>query len=208
MQELLIFPYSGTGVEALDCLGDKFKCIGFISDDKNVIGTKQLGIEIFTREALEKFPAALVLAVPGGPESFIKRKSIIDGLNISIDRFATIVHPGAHVSGNASIGKNVLIMAGVVITSNAIIEDNVCVLPNTVIHHDSRMGKYTLIGANTTIPGNIQVGENCYIGASVSIRNGVSIGAKTLIGIGANILHDCLPGSKMVGNPAKNINSL
>ncbi|MCK7470637.1 MAG: hypothetical protein MZU95_07475 [Desulfomicrobium escambiense] len=29
---LLIFPCNGNGLEALDCLGDAFRCIGFIDD--------------------------------------------------------------------------------------------------------------------------------------------------------------------------------
>lgn len=208
MKELLIFPYSGTGIEALDCLGDKFKCIGFVSDDKSMIGLREFGIEIFNREALERFSNALVLAVHGSPISFLKRKIIIDGMHVESVRFATVIHPGAFVSANAQLGNNVLIMAGVVITSNAIIEDNVCVLPNTVIHHDTIIGKYTLVGANTTIAGNVQIGNNCYIGASASIKDGISIGERCLIGIGANIIKNCLPGSKMVGNPAKNLNNL
>lgn len=205
--ELLIFPYSGTAIEALDCLGDKFKCIGFISDDKNVIGTRKYGIEVFDRQALDRFSKASVLAVPGSPLSYLKRKMIIDGLNIDPARFATVVHPGAFVSANAQLGKNVLIMAGVVITSNALIEDDVCVLPNTVIHHDAVIGRYTLVGANTTIAGDVHIGNNCYIGASASIKNGISIGEKCLIGIGANIIRNCQPQSKMVGNPAKDLNN-
>ena len=207
MQQLLIFPYSGTGMEALDCLGDKFKCIGFISDDKTMIGLRKFGLEIFDREALRRFSKADVLAVPGSPESFLKRKMIIEGLNVEPARYATVIHPGAFVSANAQLGKNVLIMAGVVITSNAIIEDNVCILPNAVIHHDTVIGKDTLVGANTTIAGNVQIGSNCYIGASASIKNGVSVGERCLIGMGANIIGNCQPESKMVGNPARNLNN-
>lgn len=206
MRELLIFPYSGTGIEALGCLGDKFTCVGFISDDKNLIGLRKFGIEIFDREALKAFSNASILAVNGSPDSFLKRKIIIDGLNIEPARFTTVVHPGAFVSIHAKVGVNVLIMAGAVITSNAVIEDNICILPNTVIHHDVTIGKYTLVGSNVTIAGNVQIGDNCYIGSSSSIKNGIKIGEKSLIGLGANIIRDCFRESKMVGNPAKNLN--
>ncbi len=206
MENLLIFPFSGTGIEALDCLGDKFKCIGFVTDDQETIGTVKMGIPVYGREAFLNFPTARVIAVPGSPKSFLARETIINGLNLDAQRFTTVIHPKAFVSTNAQVGKNVLIMAGVVITSNAIVKDNICILPNSVIHHDSIIGNYTLIGANVTIAGNVGVGNNCYIGAASSIINGITIGEKSLIGIGSNVIKECPPSSKMVGNPSKNLN--
>ena len=206
MKELLIFPYSGTGIEALDCLGDKFKCIGFVTDEQNAIGTEKMGIPVYSREAFLHFPAAWVIAVPGSPQSFLTREKVINSLDLDADRFATVIHPKAFVSPNAQVGHNVLLMAGVVVTSNAVIKDNICILPNSVIHHDSIIGSYTLIGANVTIAGNVKVGDNCYIGAASSIINGITIGERSIIGIGSNVIKGCLPLSKMVGNPSKNLN--
>jgi acetyltransferase EpsM len=203
MKNVLIFPYSGTAVEAIDCLGDQWNCIGFISDDTKMIGQKKLGIEIFDRQAFHKFQDASVIAIHGSPASFLKRKEILDSLQIKRERFGTIIHPRASVSKNASIGKNVLIMAGVVVTANAIIGDHVVILPNSVVHHDSIIGDLTLIAANVTIAGNVNIGVNCYIGAASSIKNGVTIGDRTLVGIGANVTDSFGGQQKLVGNPAK-----
>lgn len=205
MKEVLIFPYSGTAIEAIDCLSDQWNCIGFISDDDAVISQKKMGIEIFSRQALKKFQNANVIAVHGSPTSFLKRKEIFESLQINGERLGTIIHPGASVSKNASIGKNVLIMAGVVITANAIIGDHVVILPNSVIHHDSVIGDFTLVGANTTIAGNVNIGVNCYIGAASSIKNGIRIGDKTLVGIGANVIDSFGSQQKLIGNPAKSL---
>ena len=205
MKDLLIFPYSGTAMEALDCLGDQWSCIGFISDDSTLIGQKKSGIEIFGREAFKKFYSANIIAVHGSPDSFLQRKEILHSLNIEKERLGTIIHPDASVSKNAIIGKNVLIMAGVIVTANAVIGDHVIVLPNSVIHHDSIIGDYTLIGANSTIAGNVQIGMNSYIGAACSIKNGITLGEKTLVGMGANVIHSFGDQQKLVGNPAKPI---
>lgn len=205
MKDLLIFPFSGTGLEALDCLGNEYNCIGFVTDDQKLIGTEKFGIPILGRNAFSDFPNAQVIAVPGSPVSFLHRVDIIENLNVDKERLATIIHPKASVSSNANIGKNVLIMAGVVITSNAIIKDNVCILPNSVIHHDSIIGAYTLISSNATIAGNVEIGDNCYIGAASSIINGITIGEKSLIGIGSNVIRACSPSSKIAGNPSKNL---
>jgi sugar O-acyltransferase (sialic acid O-acetyltransferase NeuD family) len=205
MKQLLIFPYSATALETLDCLGNEWNCVGFISDDDTKIGKHFHNFPVFDRGALIDYPDAKVITVHGSPSSYRNRQAILDSLLLDEDRLATIIHPGAIVSSFASIGRNVLIMAGVVITANAVIKDHVIILPNTVIHHDSEIGEITLIGANVTIAGNVNVGKNCYIGAASSLKNNIVIGEKTLVGIGANVIKSCVAKSKLVGNPSRNL---
>lgn len=203
MKNLLIFPFNGNGLEALNCLGTEFNFLGFIDDTPEKQGLHPLGFEVFSREALKKHPAALVLAVPGSPTSYSIRKKLIDDLEITEERFATVIHPNASVSPFAKIGKNTLLMAGVVLTSNCIIGNHVCILPNSVVHHDSVVGDYTLIGSNVTVAGNTSIENNCYIGSGTSIINGISIGENTLVGMGTNVIKTIPKHSKIVGNPAR-----
>lgn len=205
MEQLLIFPFNGNGLEALSCLGDKFELIGFVDDTPEKQGDSKYGFKVYSREAFEKFPKAKVLAVPGSPQSYKIRKQIIDGLNISSDRFATVIHPDASISPLSEIGKNVLIMAGVVLTSNCKIGNNVCILPNTVIHHDCVINDNTLIGSGIAIAGSVKIGSNCYIGSGTNIMNGISIGDNSLVGLGTNVIKSLKEDSKVIGNPAKSI---
>ncbi|MFN8237987.1 MAG: acetyltransferase [Chitinophagales bacterium] len=203
MEELLIFPYNGNGLEALDCLGKNFSFIGFVDDTKEKQGTTPTGFSVMDRSAFEKHPNAKVLAVPGSPTSYTIRKQIIDSLGIPQSRFATVIHPRASVSENAQVGINCLIYAGVVITANARVGNHVCVLPNTVIHHDSSIGDYTLIGSNICIAGYTTVGNNCYIGSGSNIINNIQIGDNVLIGMGSNVIKNIENNTKVVGNPAR-----
>lgn len=203
MQDLLIFPYNGNGLEALDCLSDDFNFIGFVDDTKEKQGVNGLGQHIFNRTVFEKYPKAKVLAVPGSPSSFKIRKEIIDGLCLSDERFVNVIHPKAIISKNVVLGKNCLIYAGVVITSNAQIGNHVCILPNTVIHHDSKIGDYTLIGSNICIAGYTTIGNNCYIGSGSNIINNISIGDNVLVGMGSNVIKNVIDNSKIAGNPAR-----
>lgn len=204
-QRLLIFPCNGNGREAIDALGDAHTLVGFIDDTPEKQGIGPYGFPVFGRKALLDFPDAQVLAVPGAPSSYMHRGGIIDGLQIAPARFATVIHPAARVSRFATIGHNVLIMAGVVITSNAIIGNHVCILPNSVVHHDTSVGDWSLIGAGVTIAGGCTIGQNCYIGSGSSIINGISVGLRSLVGQGANVIAPVPPSAKMAGNPARQI---
>jgi sugar O-acyltransferase (sialic acid O-acetyltransferase NeuD family) len=203
MKSLLIFPFNGNGLEALDCLGTEYDFLGFIDDTPEKQGRNKLGFEVFGRDAIKKFPQAKILAVPGSPSSYHLRKNIIDGLDVPDNKYATVIHPRATISKFAHIGINVLIMAGVVVTSNATIGNHVCILPNSVIHHDTVIGEYTLIGANVTVAGHTTVGKSCYIGSGTSVINGIGIGDNSLIGIGSNVITTIPKDVKAVGNPAR-----
>jgi len=201
-KKLVIFPFNGNGIEALDCINfDEYELIGFVDDNP----FKEVnGYPLFSRDILLKYEELYVLAVPGSPSTFRNRKEIISSLNVK--RFVSVIHPKSSIGRNVSIGQNCLIMAGVVLTSNVKLGNHVCVLPNSVLHHDVSIGNYTLIGCNVAVAGGTTIGDSCYIGSGTNIINGVSIGEYALIGLGSNITKLVEGGSKMVGNPARNLN--
>jgi sugar O-acyltransferase (sialic acid O-acetyltransferase NeuD family) len=203
MEKLLIFPFNGNGIEALDCVQGQFEVIGFIDDDPRKQKSKGFSLQVYSREIINKEKDAKILALPGNPLNFRERLKVIFSLQIPDERFATVIHPKATVSPLAHIGKNVLLMAGVVITSNGIISDHVIILPNSVIHHDSVIGTGTLIGSNVLIAGNVSVGENCYIASGSNVINGIAIGNKSILGLGTNLIKSVPENSKVVGNPGK-----
>jgi sugar O-acyltransferase (sialic acid O-acetyltransferase NeuD family) len=202
---LLIFPCNGSGIEALDCLGEAWRCIGFVDDTPEKRGTEKYGIPVYDRSALKDHPEASVLAVLGSPLSYRSRQAAIEGLGVSASRFATVIHPSARVSPLARIGHNVVIMAGVVLTSNCVIGNHVCILPNTVVHHDVTVGDWSLIGSQCSLTGSVTVGVNCYIGSGSKIMNNVTIGDGALVGIGSNVIRNVAPGTRNVGNPARRL---
>lgn len=205
MEKLILFPYNGNALEAVDCLAGQFELLGFIDDQKEKQGIQPNGDKVFSREALAQFPQAKILAVPGSASSYLQRKNIIAGLAVAPERWVTVIHPSARVSKRAQIGRNVLIMAGVVVTSNARIGDHVCILPNTVIHHDVVIEDFVIIGAKVVIAGFSKIEKNCYLGSGSNIINNVTIGENSLIGLGANVISSFPPNSKAVGNPARQI---
>jgi sugar O-acyltransferase (sialic acid O-acetyltransferase NeuD family) len=208
VQDLLLFPCNGNAREALDCLGRDFRPIAFVDDDPAKIGANVHGVPVLTRAALDEFPSAMVLAVPGSPSSFSRRADAIGSLGIPVERFATVVHPRATVSAHARLGRNVLLMAGVVVTASAVIGDHVVVLPNAVIHHDACIGAFTLVGAGVLVAGSVDIGENCYVGSGCRFRNNLSVAPHTLVGLGSTVLHSIEePGGVWIGTPARPLGS-
>jgi sugar O-acyltransferase (sialic acid O-acetyltransferase NeuD family) len=201
--ELLIFPCNGNAIEALDCVSVAYRLIGFVDDTPEKQAGTVCGHAVQPRSAFSQWPSARVLAVPGSPQSYQRRRALIEGLAVRSDRWARVIHPSARISPLATIGHNVLLMAGVVVTSNAVIGNHVVVLPNTVIHHDSRIGDWSLIGSNVTVAGNTSIGDNCYIASGSTIMDGLTIGAGTLIGLGSNVIRNAAVGSRIAGNPAR-----
>src|SRR5262245_30871330 len=101
---LLIFPCNGNGLEALDCLGDAYRCVGFVDDTPAKRQAGEFGHPVFARAALAERADAFVLAVPGSPSSYLSRRGIIDGLGVAHERLARVIHPTARVSPLAVVG--------------------------------------------------------------------------------------------------------
>ena len=209
-EKLLLFPFGGNARESLLCVLDinrsrqVWDVLGFIDDNPSMMGGECCGTKVIGgREVLAAMPDAVVLAVPGSPRNYLRRRDIIEGLNLEASRFATIIHPSVVVSPDSSIGHNTVIMPNVVISCGVRVGNHCVVLPNTVISHDSSVGDYCCIGSNVSISGNVSIGQGCYIGSGTKIRENVRIGEKSLLGLGANVISDIESGVVAVGNPAR-----
>lgn len=209
-KKLVLFPFGGNAREAVMSVlasnerHPEWELLGFVDDDVTQLGKECCGVKVLGgRELLRQIPDLFVLAVPGSPTNFTRRKSIIDGLMVDEARFDTIIHPSVNRSPDAVIGLNTLLMPNVVVTSGVRIGRHCVILPNTVVSHDSVVSDYCCIGSNVSISGSVTVGSHCYIGSGTRMREKVSIGPETLVGLGSNVVSDIPAGAIAVGNPAK-----
>jgi len=209
-KRLIIFPFGGNGREALVSLSainkakKEWDILGFIDDDQATWGKECCGVRVIGgRNFLSSYPDASVLAVPGNPNDFLKRKEIIEGLGIAPSRFATIIDPTAVIAPGARIGRNVLIMAHVFVSTGVTVGDHCIILPSTVISHDSSLGAYSCVGSNVSVSGRVRIGESCYVGTGTKIRGGIAVGTRTLLGLGSVVVSDIGEGVVAYGNPAK-----
>ena len=209
-EKLIIFPFGGNAreslitISAINKIGVEWEIVGFIDDDSSSWGKECCGVKVLGgKEVLKNVEEASILAIPGNPDNYLKRKDIIKRLDIDNSRFATIIHPSVSVSNDSSIGYNTIIMPNVIISCGVKIGKHCIILPNSVVAHDSIIGDYCCIGSNVTISGNVTIGTRCYIGSGPSIRDSIKIDGKTLVGIGSNVVSDITESVVVAGNPAK-----
>jgi len=212
---LLLFPFGGNAREAYITISDinskskTWEILGFIDDEKSKIETQFIDTSVIGgKNKLNDFPDSMVLAVPGNPKTYLKRKQIINDLKISDNKFATIIHPSVSIASNATIGYNTLIMPNVVISSDVKIGNHCIIMANTVVSHDSKISDYCCIGSNISISGNVTIGENCFVGSRSSIIDNVKIGDQSMIGIGSNVINNVDERIVAAGNPAKKIRDI
>ena len=209
-KKILLFPFGGNAREslisilAINKIRKEWDVIGFVDDNSALFGKECCGVKVLGgREIFSRFSDALVLAVPGNPDTYLGRKKVIKSLGLDTSRFATIIHPSVTIAQDAKIGYNVTLMANVFVSCGVNIGNHCVFLPNTVIAHDSVVGDYCLFGSNITVSGHARIGNECYIGSGTKIRNGMKIGDRSLAGLGANIVSDIAEGVVVAGNPAK-----
>jgi len=209
---LLIFPFGGNAREslisvlAINRMNPEWEVLGFIDDDSAQHGKDYCGVKVLGgREQIKKYEDAFVLAVPGSPKGYLKRKATINSLAVEQSRFATIIHPSVVRAPDSVIGYNTLLMAHVVVSCGSRIGNHCIVLPNTVLAHDSSIGDYGCLGSNVSISGSVGIESECYIGSGVKIRENIRIGERSLIGLGSNVISDIEKETVAVGNPARAI---
>jgi len=212
VKKLILFPFGGNAREsllsvlALNKLKKQWDPVGFVDDDRLKWGKECCGIKVLgDKGVLKKYPDAWILAVPGNPDNYPERKSIIDSLGVENSRFATIIHPSAVISPDARIGYDTTIMPNVVITCGARIGNHCIILPNTSILHDSKIGDYSCVGSNVSISARVNIASASYIGSGTKIKGDIRIGEGALVGLGSNVIFDIEKGTVAAGNPAKTI---
>lgn len=86
-----------------------------------------------------------------------------------------------------------------------------------VIHPKAKIGKkckirqFTTIGTSKSLPpydSIPEIGDNVFIGANANIFGDIIIGKNSVIGSGAIVTKSFPENSKLVGNPAKNLNRI
>ncbi len=153
---------------------------------------------------LQLAPDSVELAIGvGSVGSPTLRKKIYDRFHALGYRFATVVHPSAVISAQASLAPGVQIMAGVVIQPGAKIGTNTILNTRASIDHDCDIAAHCHIAPGVTLSGTVILGQLTHIGTGSTVIQSVAIGSGVVIGAGSVVLKPIPDGCKAWGIPAQ-----
>lgn len=111
-----------------------------------------------------------------------------------------VIEDYVEIGNNTTIDRAV--MGSTILRKNAKVDNLVH------IAHGVEIGENSLIIANSMIAGSTTVGKNVWVSPSASVLNKLVVGDNAVIGMGATVLKNVQEGQTVVGNPAKDIQSL
>lgn len=210
MRDLVIVGAGGfaretaAAVQALNDVQPTWRLLGFLDDNRVLHGTRVSGVPVLGSSArLSDYPDAAVLVCVGNPRDPLVRARVVDRLGLPADRYATLVHPAAHVGAGSLVGPGTVLLAGVTLTADVTVDAHVAVMPQVVLTHDDRVESFATIASGVRLGGGVTIRRGAYLGAGALVREGLTVGARSLVGMGSVALVDVPPGEVWAGNPAR-----
>ncbi len=117
----------------------------------------------------------------------------------------SIVDPSALLGWNVTIADGALVMPGCILNANTSIDTDAIVNTATVIEHDCYVGSNSHLASGVRLAGGVRIGAGVLVGIGAAILPGVTVGDDATIGAGAVVRHDVLPGTLVVGVPARQV---
>lgn len=184
----------------------RWRLTGHLDDDpalhgRNIDGVPVLGGSALAREQ----PAARVVVCVGSPRDYAVRARLVRRLALPEDRYATVVHPTAALSGSSVLGAGSVLLAHCVLTAAVRVGSHVAVMPHAVLTHDDTVGDFATLASGVRLGGGVRVGRGAYIGAGALVREYTEVGAWSLTGMGSTVLADVPPGEVWAGSPARRL---
>lgn len=176
-----------------------YKEIAFLDNDINIkscLGYPVIG----TSEECYKYREQAFFVAIGNAKV---REKIYQELLTHRIKIATLIHPSAIVSHDASIGSGTVIMAGAIINPGTKIGIGCIVNTGASVDHDNILEDFVHISVGSHLAGNVYIGHHTWIGAGAVVSNNVCICKDCMIGAGAVVNKNIdIPGT-YIGVPAK-----
>ena len=191
-------------VRAVNRVEPAWDAIGLLDDDERLLGRQIHGVAVIGPcEAVHDHPEALVCACVASPADPWRRLDLVARLGLSVERYATLVHPSAVVPGSCSIGPGSVVHAMSVLTADVEVGLHVAVMPAVVLTHDVRVEDGVTFGARASVAGGVTIGRGAYIGSGALLRERVVVGQGAVVGMGAVVTRPVPAGDVWAGVPAR-----
>jgi sugar O-acyltransferase (sialic acid O-acetyltransferase NeuD family) len=202
---IAIFGAGGLGRELLQVLRDLgIPCAGFVVDQEFPAPDAVCGVVVHRSVfALAENPSVSFVIALGNPDARARAAAKLEHQIGS--RFATIIHPRTWITDTVNIGPGSMVFGFTSITANTSLGRHVLINPGTTIAHDCELADFATLGPSCALAGGVVVEEGAELGIGVRVAPGVRIGRAAVIGAGAVCIRPVLPGTTVVGVPARPI---
>ena len=207
MDKIVIIGAGGFGrevhwlIEEINKQNRNWDFLGYV-DDHIPVGTILNGYPVLGSIEWLNSQAFNVVCAIGDPNI---KKSVLNKLSNSNNKFPILIHPDVRISNYVDIGEGSIICSGCIITVNIKIGKHVIINLDSTVGHDAIIMDYSTILPSVNISGHVTINERVSVGTGAKIIQGLSIGENTIIGAGAIVTKDIPANVVAVGMPAKAI---
>ncbi len=209
MKDLYIIGAGGFGrevawlVERINEIEPTWNIKGFIDDNESRWGTKENDYVVLGGcDYLKTLGEVYAVCAIGAAKV---RKSVIEKIQESSIKFATLIDPSALISKRVEVGEGTIICANSILTVDIKIGKHVIINLDCTIGHDDIIDDFVTIYPSVNVSGNVHLGECSELGTGMQIIQGKTVAKNTIIGAGAVVVRDIEVSGTYVGSPAKKI---
>jgi sugar O-acyltransferase (sialic acid O-acetyltransferase NeuD family) len=205
--DVVLIGAGGHGRVVLDILLSvgQHRVVGVLDADPALAGTRLYGVEVLGPiNLLEKLRrthhvrGAIVAIGDNRVRRGYRREVDTTGLEA-----INAIHPAAHVSPRALLGRNVVVCAGAIVCTDATIGDSVILNTGCRVDHECVIGEAAHIAPGAILAGRVQVGVEAFIGLGASVIQCRSVGAGAVVAAGAVVIRDVSDADRVAGVPAR-----
>ncbi len=196
--------------EQIALLGQEAEFV-FVDDDPAQQGSAKNGCRCISFEELvagevDCTRITVAIAEPG------VRRLIVPKCQSAGLRFFEVAAPSHIRYGEVEIAPGAIFCANTTVTSNVRIGSHFHCNLYSYVEHDCVIGDFVTFAPRVSCNGNVVIEDGAYIGTSAVLKQGtpdrpLRIGKGAVVGMGAVVTRDVAPGSTVVGNPARPLQS-
>lgn len=184
-----------------------YEFLGYVVSDLTKVGEHDSRSEILGDYSwLEKNRSrvdAVAIGI-GSPAARLKVGAALSELFPDDAMWPALIHPSVQLDRSSStVGRGVLLCAGVIGTVAITVRDYAMVNLSCTIGHEAVLGRGCVLNPTVNISGGVVLGDGVLVGTGAQILQYVEVGEEATVGAGAVVTKDVEPGTTVVGMPAK-----
>lgn len=195
--DLYIAGAGGLGRETLDvAIACGTQVTAFLDDAR--AGQTVRGVPVLAPERAAA-GASYVIGI-ADPPARRRLAALLDGRGL---RPTTLIHPRAVIAPDTTLQPGCLVLANAHVSSSVSLGRHAQVQYNATVGHDSVLRDGATVYPGGNISGSVMLEEDVTVGSNAVVLQGRTVGRGSFVGAGAVVTRDVLPGTVVVGSPAR-----